>query len=157
MAKPDTLPGFRDKRAALFGAKVTPQHRREVGMRFMEAERYDDALEFFSRADAEDQVRKIAAIAAERGDTPLFLRAKVVLKEVPAQQELAALARKAEEAGRPSMARMAYLKAGLQEEADRLGGQAAGATGEGADEPDGESGPQSQPDTQGGAEAAAGA
>jgi len=157
MAKSDTLPGFSDKRAALFGGKVKPEHRREVGMRFMEAERYDDALEFLSRADAEDEVRKIAAIAVERGDTPLFLRAKVVLKEEPAQQELVALARKAEAAGRPSMAKVAYLKAGLQEEADRLGGETAGAAGDGADEPEGESGPQSQPDAQGGAEAAAGA
>ena len=137
MAKSDRLPGFRDKRRVLFGRKTAAEQMREAGGQFMQAERYDDALEFFARCDAESQVQQIARIAVERGDTPLLLRARVVLKEQPTQEELVAVARKAKAAGRKSMARLAYLKAGLEQEAERLGAELAG-------EPEPEAGEQSR-------------
>ncbi len=95
----------------------------------MAAERYDDALEFFERTDARTEVQEIARVALERGDTPLFLRAKVVLKEQPTEQELSALARNAEAAGRKSMAYLAHLKAGHQQEAEGLQAEMTGETG----------------------------
>ena len=123
MARSTELPGFRDKRKVLFGQKVTPEQRLAMGRRFAEAERFDDALEFFARTDAEQDVRRIAEKAVQRGDTALLLRAKVVLKEAPTAEELADAARAAERAGKLSMAYMAHVKAGNQAEAERLRAQ----------------------------------
>ncbi|MDP6439246.1 MAG: hypothetical protein QGH74_06410 [Candidatus Brocadiia bacterium] len=120
MAKSNELPGFREKRKVLFGPKTSPKQMRDMGVRFMEAERYDDALEFFARTEAKADVKEIVRIAMDRGDTPLLLRARLVLGETPAEKELLACARKAEAAGRKSMAVVAYSKAGNEEEAERL-------------------------------------
>jgi len=120
MAKRNRLPGFSEKRKILFSPKTTPEKMRRTGELFMEAERYDDALEFFSRTDAEDLVRRIAAIAMDAGNTPLYMRAKRVLKEEITEREWTDLARNAEKAGMYSGAYLAHLKAGHQEEAERL-------------------------------------
>ena len=120
MAKKNELPGFVKKRKILFGEKVSPEQRRTTGIEFMEAGRYDDALEFFARADAGEYVRKIANIAREEGNVPIYLRAKGVLEEKPEQDDFEELAGKALEKNRPSMAVVAYQKAGLEEQADRL-------------------------------------
>ena len=120
MAKQDQLPDFRNKRKVLFGSKTSAQQMLETGRAFMEAERFYDALEFFSRAEATQEVRRIAVLAADRGDIALFLRAKVVLKEPPMEKELEAVAHNAEDAGLRSMALTAYVKAGRAEQAERL-------------------------------------
>ncbi len=120
MAKSQDLPGFREKRKILFGKKTSPEQLREAGRRFSAAGRYDDALEFFTKTEADQEVREIVRLAVEQGDTPLFLRAKLVLGETPTEQEFSALARVAEASGRKSVAYVAYLKAGRQEEAERL-------------------------------------
>jgi hypothetical protein len=120
VASKKELPDFQEKRRILFGPKTTPAALRETGRLFMHAERYDDALEFFSRTDAADEVRKIAQIALTRGDTSLFLRAKRVLKEKATEEELSAVARNALAAGRKPMAYVALLKAGHAEEAEKL-------------------------------------
>lgn len=129
MAKSKDLPAFREKRKALFSDKVSPEKKQAAGKRFMEAGRFDDALEFFSRASAQQDVQRIARHAIEAGDAPLFLRAKVVLKEQPTEQELSALASAAEAAGRKSMASVAHAVAGHEQEAERLLAEALG-TGE---------------------------
>ena len=120
MAKLNELPGFRKKRKTLFGSKTSAGQMLETGREFMQAERFDEALEFFSRAGATQEVEQIAGLAAERGDIALFLRARVVLNEEPTEEELEAVARNAEAAGRRSMALTAYLKAGRMEQAERL-------------------------------------
>ncbi|MHC5035398.1 MAG: hypothetical protein ACYTFZ_10215 [Planctomycetota bacterium] len=85
MAKSKELPGFDEKRKILFGAKSSPEKMRETGELFMDAERYDDALEFFQRCDAQDQTREIARRAMAAGNTPLYMRAKKVLGEDTAE------------------------------------------------------------------------
>jgi len=120
MARSNELPGFRQKRKILFGKGTTPEQMLETGRRFMQAERYYDALEFFSRSEAEQEVRELVRLAVERGDTPLLLRAKVVLKEEPTAGELRQVAHKAREAGRLSMALLAYSRAGDEQEAEKL-------------------------------------
>jgi len=125
MSKSQELPGFWEKRKILFGPKTTPETMRQTGRRFMEAGRLDDALEFLERTDASDEVRQILRVAQERGDTALFLRAKKALREEPTEEELLAIARAAQAAGRLSMACVALVKAGRQEEAERLRGELA--------------------------------
>lgn len=125
MAKSDELPGFVAKRKILFGARTTPEQMTEMALRFMAQERYDDALEFLAKTDAHAPLDKIVRIAIDRGDTPLLLRAKAVLKQEPTDRELLVTAKQAEAAGRPSMAYVAYVKAGNEQEAERLRGEIA--------------------------------
>jgi len=120
MAQKQKLPGFYQKRKVLFGAKTTPQTMRETGRLLMDAGRHDDALELFERCAAEDLTRQIAAGAMSAGDVPLFMRAKKVLKEAITEEEWTRLAANAEKAGAYSMAYVAHLKAGHEEEALRL-------------------------------------
>jgi len=133
MSRSQDLPGFWQKRKMLFGPRTTPQTMLETGKRFMAAGRLDDALEFFARTTASDEVRQIVRMAQERGDTALFLRAKRVLKEEPTDEELVAIARAAEAAGCKFMAYVALLKAGHQEEADRLRAELAAQDGPASD------------------------
>ena len=116
----DELPEFREKRKILFGEKTREEQMRLTGRQFMEAEQYDDALEFFARCDANDLVREIIERAREAGNTPLYFRAKVVLGEKPDEAELLEMAEAARQAGRTSMAVVAYQKAGHEERADEL-------------------------------------
>jgi hypothetical protein len=120
MANSDELPGFRDKRKTLFGEKTGEEEMRETGRQFMEAGQFYDALEFFARCEAPDQVKEIARRAKESGNTPLFLRARVVQGEQPGEEELLELARSAREGDRLSMAVVALQKAGHEEEAQEL-------------------------------------
>lgn len=138
MAKKQELRGFYQKRKILFGAKTSPERMRQTGERFMAAGRYDDALEFFERCEAEDLTRRIAAEAMKAGDAPLYMRAKKVLKEQIADGEWAGLAANAENAGSYAMAYVAHLKAGREEEADRVRRLMSGLAGE---EPDAEQQP----------------
>jgi len=127
MAKSGQLPGFFEKRKILFGKKTSAERIREAGVGFMEAERYDDALEFLARCGAMDLVRKIADIALQRGDTPLFMRAKRILTEPTSEQEWDTLARNALDAGMIANAYVAMRQAGKQEQAEELKRQMPGA------------------------------
>ncbi len=120
MGKNDDLPDFHAKRKILFGDKTSDEQLRETGQQFMEAERYDDALEFFQRAEADDLARQVARRAMERGNTPLYMRAKRVLGEPISEDEWVELARSAERAELYTVARLAYQKAGRTQEAERL-------------------------------------
>jgi hypothetical protein len=120
MAQRRKLPGFYEKRKILFGPKTTPEKMRETGKLLMDAGRHDDALEFFERCAADDLTRLIAAEAMNAGDAPLFMRAKKVLKELITEDEWTRLAASAEKASAYSMAYVAHLKAGHEEEATRL-------------------------------------
>lgn len=120
MAGADKLPEFSEKRDLLFGENTTDEQRRETGKLFMDAEQYDDALEFFARCEADDLVRDIVDIAVEKGDAALYLRAKVVLEEEADNDVLVDIADRARERNRTSMARVAYQKAGAEEKAEEL-------------------------------------
>lgn len=120
MGKSDELPGFKKKRRVLFSPKSAPQKLCEVGEQFMAAERYDDALECFQRAEAEDLVRQVAGIAMEEGNTPLYMRAKKVLQEEITDAEWTQIADRAEAAGLDSCAYLAHSQPGHEEEAARL-------------------------------------
>jgi hypothetical protein len=119
MGKKQELPDFQSKRKILFGAKTSPEKMRQAGEQFMQAERYDEALEFLQRCEGDDLTRRIADAAMQAGNTPLFMRAKKVLNEQITESEWLGLAANAEKAGRVSGAYLAYLKAGREEDATR--------------------------------------
>ena len=116
----EELPDFYEKRKILFGDGTTEEEMRSTGEQFMRAGRYDDALEFFARCEADDLVREIIEDVKERGDTPVFLRAKRVLGEETDEAEWDELAQNALEHDCPSKAYVAKVKAGNEEEAEQL-------------------------------------
>ncbi len=87
MAAKQELPGFRRKRDILFGKKISQDRLRRAGEQFLEAGRYDDAMEFIQRAAAPDLARRVVRIAIDAGDTPLLMRAKKVLRQDVTEQE----------------------------------------------------------------------
>jgi hypothetical protein len=111
VAKKPQLPGFYEKRKVLFAESPSPEKLLRAGRQFMEAGRYDDALEFFQRAGAHDLARQVAAVAMQAGNTPLLMRAKKVLGEGITEQEWLQVAANAEKAGLPSCACLAYSAA----------------------------------------------
>jgi hypothetical protein len=115
-----SVPGFVKKRKILFGKKTPKEELVRVGNEFAGSELYDDAIEFFSRADAKEEVAKIAEKAYEMGDTSLYMRAKRVMGEEIGAEEWEHLAELGAEQGRYSMAFMAYSQAGEQEKADQM-------------------------------------
>jgi hypothetical protein len=120
MVQKRELPGFYPKRKLLFGAKTSRERLREMGEAFMDAGRYDDALEFFGQCGAEQPARKIAELAMQAGNVPLYMRAKRVLAEQISEEEWTQIAAHAERAGAFSMAYVAHSKAGHEEEAARV-------------------------------------
>ncbi len=117
MAKSRELPDFNKKRKLLFGPKTTPEQLEETARLFMEAGRYDEALEFLQRADADDLTRRIADVATEAGNAPLFMRAMRVLGEEASETDWLRVAANAEKAELWSAAYLAYRQAGREEEA----------------------------------------
>ena len=120
MAKKRDLPGFYEERKLLFDPKASADRKRRAGEAFMEAGRYDEALDFFERCGATDQVRQVAAKALAAGNTPLFMRAKRILREEVTDREWSQVAAAAEHRGAYTMAYVAHLKAGHEQEAARL-------------------------------------
>ena len=140
MAKNDELPSFGKKRDILFSERSSEERLRETGQKYLDAERYYDALEFFDRAEADDLVREVAEIALEAGDAPLYMRAKKVLGEKVTEQEWLALAEKAEEKGMLSAARLGYERAGREEKAASIEQRMLGAEREQPDIEPGDAG-----------------
>ncbi|MHC4789152.1 MAG: hypothetical protein ACYS8K_08140 [Planctomycetota bacterium] len=130
MPRNDELPAFFQKRKILFNEKTSPEKMRRTGQLFMAAERYDDALEFFARCEADDLTRQVSDRAMEAGNTALYMRAKRVLDEDITEEEWTKLAAAAESAGAHTMAYVAHQKAGHQEEAARLREMVPGLAGE---------------------------
>ena len=62
------LPDFNRKRKILFSKKTTKEELISVGNAFLEQEYFDDALEFFTRAEALEEVRKVERKAFEPSD-----------------------------------------------------------------------------------------
>jgi len=120
MAERRELPSFRDKRRVLFSERTPSERMRQTGQAFMEAGRYDDALEFFQRCGADDLTRQVAERAMGAGDTALYMRAKKILKEDISDGEWTRLAVRAEEVGAYSLAYLAHLRAGHDDEVARL-------------------------------------
>ncbi len=120
MPKKGQLPGFYEKRALLFSKKASPEKTKQLGKQFMDAGRFDDALEFFARAKAEDMVREIARTALDTGDAPLYMRARKILGDDAKEAEWNKLADNAVKHGRFAMAYVAKLKAGKPEEAEQF-------------------------------------
>jgi hypothetical protein len=123
MANNEDLPEFRPKRKVLFGSKTSDEKLREMGREFMDAERYDDALEFFQQAEAHELAEQVARKAMDSGNVPLLMRARRVSGAETSPEEWSTAAHEAEQRGLYSAARLAYERADRPEDAQRVAEQ----------------------------------
>ena len=114
------LPPFFEKRAILYSDDVPVERVNEVGREFMEAELYDEALEFFDRTKSEEDVRRVADIAFKNGDVGVWLRCKRILTEDPDEQSLQGIAANAEAQKKYMFAAEAWRRLGDEEQVERL-------------------------------------
>lgn len=92
------------KRDTLHSEKSPPATLSQIGRDFFAAERYSDALDFFEKAKDAEGLRKIKDLALSLGDTFLLSRLDRFDRTLITRAEWEATAKKAEEAGRGSMA-----------------------------------------------------
>jgi len=95
------------KRDLINAEEVNPEVLRAYGELYLEAERYSDSLDFFLRAEDAEGLRNIKRHALEVADNFLLHRlARSGMVQVT-KDDWQALARKAEELGKPSVAEAA--------------------------------------------------
>ena len=126
----DDLPTFFAKRELLFNDDVPAATVNEVGQRFVAAERYNEALDFFEKSRNMEEVAKVAAIAFDNGDTAVWLRCKRMLGEEPDEGALQGLAERAEAQKKYMFAIEAWRRIGNEEQIERLRAALAAEVGD---------------------------
>jgi hypothetical protein len=104
-----------EKRDLLNDAGVSEAILLDWGQRFEQAGLLNDAVEFYDKADAKDDLRRILQIALDEGDLFLYSKLCRLLGYEASRDQWLALADKAEEAGKLSFAAEARRKGGVVE------------------------------------------
>lgn len=87
---------------------------------FVERELLSDAVDFYEKAGAKDQLQELLKVAVEEGDIFLFKRINRCLGREPEQQEWLQLAGHAQRLGKDASAVQALRQAGVEEAAGAL-------------------------------------
>jgi len=108
------------KKALLDSDQLSPDKCREYGRQLLAQDRWDDALEFFLKANDTDSISEMLAIAREHGDAYLLER---LLKATPHDSPEALwqqMGERARELDKNHFAHRAFVKAGNEMMAARL-------------------------------------
>lgn len=115
------LPSSIEKRDILFGAKKV------AGGTFLTlAQKYEaegslsDALDFFAKAEATEDLKRLAKIFIKEGDSFLLLKVAHLSHESVSEDDIADCAQKAEELGKTRYAILAHDKLGNEEKVEAL-------------------------------------
>lgn len=106
------LPTTLEKRELLYGNGTDEENLLKIGERYREAGMLDEAALFYHRAEADDELEKVAGDAVAAGDYFTFKQAMALLGRDPSVEELLCLARSAESGGKNNFARLARAAAG---------------------------------------------
>lgn len=87
---------------------------------FAEREMLPDAVDFYEKAGAKDQLQELLKVAMEDGDVFLFKRINRCLGREPEQREWLRLAGHAQQLGKDAYAAQALRQAGVEEAAGEL-------------------------------------
>ncbi|MEW6386525.1 MAG: hypothetical protein AB1491_03300 [Thermodesulfobacteriota bacterium] len=115
---PKGVPDCLKKRRLLNEKELSPDLCREYGEKFWDLGWWEDALEFFQKADFQPGLEKIKDHCVENGDA--FLLARLGKQAPEVWRRLAEQARKL---GKLHFARQAYQQAGETEKAEALARQ----------------------------------
>ncbi len=108
------------KRELLNKNGVEPQTLIAYGSSFFDLELYNDAIDFFEKAEYSEGIDKIKAYAIGEGDLFLYKRCCKALKSEEKKEELLQLAENAKSAGKLSFASQAYEEIGEKEKSAAL-------------------------------------
>ncbi len=96
-----------EKRNLLNRSAVSVAELVEWGKRYEEMELVHDALDFYERANAEEDLCRLLGRALDDGDYFLLKRVCTVLKRHPSEQELLKVAERGEQLGKERFAQQA--------------------------------------------------
>ena len=115
------LPNSISKRDLLHGAKVLDSATYLAhGQRYVAAEQYSDAVDFFSKAGAEDELKKLAAKMIEEGDSFLLLKIMHFAHGLVSDSDVERCAENAEKFGKIRYAILGYQKLDNEEKVEEL-------------------------------------
>ncbi|RMF93919.1 MAG: hypothetical protein D6734_08995 [Candidatus Schekmanbacteria bacterium] len=108
MANKNQFPDYSEKQKLLYGEDKNPALLNSYGERFLEAEMYDTALDFFIASENEERIRQLVDISIENGDFFIFKRAaSIVLDEEEIRKKAQLLAENAKKLGKELFAKKA--------------------------------------------------
>jgi tetratricopeptide (TPR) repeat protein len=111
--------GCLEKRDLLNRAAVSVDTLLQWGEQYEQAGLIFDALDFYEKAKAQEQLHRLLEIAGREGNAFLLARASRALGREPSREEWISLAKSAEAAGKYAFAAEAYRKAEDEEQAER--------------------------------------
>lgn len=103
-----------EKRDLLNQSAVSINKLLEWGAVYEEAGMINDAVDFYERANAAEQLGRLLDIAGKEGDAFLFGRILKALNREAAPEEWNSLGEKAEELGKHSFAKEAFKRSGKE-------------------------------------------
>lgn len=114
MAKDDVLSCLA-KRDLLNQPAVSLEVLLSWAQRFVDSEMFHDAVDFYEKAGANDDLLKLLELAQNEGDLFLFKRINRFLGREPGQEEWSSLATRAQQLGKETFAAEAFHRAGREE------------------------------------------
>ncbi|OGL38764.1 MAG: hypothetical protein A2149_07620 [Candidatus Schekmanbacteria bacterium RBG_16_38_11] len=115
------LPDYKEKQRLIYSAQTPEEILINYGDSFFSAERYDDAIDFYEKANYKRGLQKIGDLAIEEGDLFLYKRVYRFLGEKQISYEIAnKIGSKALELEKYSFAKKAFEIAGNQEMLNKL-------------------------------------
>jgi len=125
------LPNYKEKQKLIYLSPTPTESLIKYGDMFFDGGRYDDAIDFYEKANYKTGLQKIANLAIEEGDLFLYKRVYRLLGEEQISSEIAnRIGIKALDSGKYSFAKKAFEIAGNQEMLKKL---ATNVGGEGFD------------------------
>lgn len=103
-----------EKRDLLNQSAVSINKLLEWGAVYEEAGMVNDAVDFYERANAVDQLKKLLGVAGEEGDTFIFGRILKALNREATPGEWISLGEKAAERGKHAFAKEAFKRGGME-------------------------------------------
>lgn len=115
MGRKNSLSCF-EKRELLNQTAASVEALAEWGRRFEEQEMWSDAVDFYMKANAREELKRLKDRVREEGDSFLFGRVCKALGYEPTPDEWLSVAKQAEELGKHSLAVQAQRRAGVETE-----------------------------------------
>lgn len=119
MAKSD-LPHLKQKQKLLYAEDPEPAALIALGQRYLEAGWFNDAIDFWQRAEHREGLQQLQMTAVEQGDAFLFNRCLHALDEEAPESAWQELAQRALDLGKLQFAREGYRMSGDRKGMERV-------------------------------------
>lgn len=105
------LPDYLKKRKLFYSERSSPEELKKFGDRFLQEEQWNDAVDFYEKADCREGLEAVGKLSKEAGDFFIFQRIGKILKREVSMEEWEALGDSSQELGRLQDAMKAYQMA----------------------------------------------